>query len=214
MSLCEIKRFLFLFHRRYRCQALFNVGCCLPKKLHTFIAGITIARARTADAATRFAFRTRRLTAIITRRCLLRTVSISRWWSSGPLHVLRVNSPARRNTAVEFSINNVTGKLRRKTRGCAVTRAVRATSRTWGYANSHSTFTSRAHNLCLCPPEIRDCASETRVNVASICNWREKSILRIEKYFLLDHSDQIFYTEKDTLLLYLDNKIIAFIFVQ
>lgn len=49
----------------------------LPKKLRAFIAGIIRARARIADATTRFAFRTR-LMAIITRRCLLRTVSISR----------------------------------------------------------------------------------------------------------------------------------------
>ena len=39
----------------------------LPKKLHAFIAGIIRARARIADAITRFAFRTR-LMAIITRR--------------------------------------------------------------------------------------------------------------------------------------------------
>lgn len=85
------------------------------KELRVFVVGIT-GRARTAGAATRFCLPSRRLTAIITLRCLrdcepcqFPAVVLGPTPRTTPLR-------ARRNTA-EFSINNVTGKLRRKNSG-------------------------------------------------------------------------------------------------
>ena len=159
--------FSFLFHCGYHCQALFNVGCFTEEIARVYRGYYQSSREN------------RRCHHSI---CLPNSIDGDNytamfaanrvnfpWWSSGPLHVLLVNSLARQNAAVEFSINNVTGKLRRKTGGrCRYTRNIENV----GHANSCSTFTPRAHNLAsalLRSATHEHCAFEIRVNVTSIC---------------------------------------------
>lgn len=84
---------------------------------------------RSPTSATRFAFRAGRLTAIITLRCLrgCEPCQFSPLAGDPRVHSTysAANPLARRNTAVEFSINNVSGKLRRKTGGRRCTHGTR-----------------------------------------------------------------------------------------
>lgn len=104
----------------------------------------------------------------------LRTVSIFPVGGDPRVHSTysAANPLARRNTAVEFSINNVSGKLRRKTGGRRV--HARHTYRArWVFVIS--TFTPRARNLTsVLPRPLRPIHSKTRVNAVPIYSRREE----------------------------------------
>lgn len=109
-----------------------------------------------------------RLTAIITRRCLHGCEPCQ-----FPVVVLGFTPRAlraRRNTAVEFSINNVTDKVRRKTRGHSThARTIRNISG----ANRavYNSFSPRARNLMSTYIFIRESRITFLIeSVSNICN--------------------------------------------